>query len=70
MAQDEEMHNFETLLDAAKREVYLGCTYYTLLKFVIEMMNQKVTTKLTNKGLDMILNLLIKIFVKGNLVPR
>ena len=70
MAQDEEMQNFEKLLDDTKCEVYLGCTYYTLLKFVIEMMNQKVTTKLTNKGLGMILDLLIKILLKGNLVPR
>ena len=59
MGQDKEMHNFDKLLDDAKCEVYLGCTYYILLKFVIEMMNQKVTTKLINKGLDMILDLLI-----------
>ena len=68
--QDEEVRNFDKLLDDAKREVYPGCTDYTLLKFVIKMMNVKVMTNLTNKGLDMILDLLIKLLPKGNLVPR
>uniref|UniRef100_A0A2N9GCW6 Transposase-associated domain-containing protein n=1 Tax=Fagus sylvatica TaxID=28930 RepID=A0A2N9GCW6_FAGSY len=69
-AQEEEVRNFDKLLDDAKREVYPGCKDYTLLKFVIEMMNVKVMTNLTNKGLDMILDLLIKLLPKGNLVPR
>jgi hypothetical protein len=69
-AQEEEVCNFDKLLDDAKREVYLGCKDYTLLKFVIEMMNVKVMTNLTNKGLDMIFDLLIKLLPKGNLVPR
>ena len=70
MQQDEEVRNFDKLLDDAKREVYPGCTNYTLLKFVIEMLNVKVMTSLSNKGLDMILDLLIKLLSKGNLVPR
>ena len=32
MQQDEEVHKFDKLLDDAKREVYPGCKYYTLLK--------------------------------------
>ena len=70
MQQDEEVRSFDKLLDDAKREVYPGCTNYTLLKFVIEMLNVKVMTNLSNKGLDMILDLLIKFLPKGNLVPR
>jgi hypothetical protein len=70
MQQDEEVHKFDKLLDDAKREVYPGCTNYTLLKFVIEMLNVKVMTNLSNKGLDMILDLLIKLLPKGNLVLR
>jgi hypothetical protein len=58
------------LLDDVKREVYPCYTNYTLLKFVIEMLNVKVMTNLSNKGLDMILDLLIKLLPKGNLVPR
>ena len=46
------MCNFDKLLDDAKREVYSGCKDYTLLKFVIEMMNVKVMANLTYKGLD------------------
>jgi hypothetical protein len=70
MQQDEEVHNFDKQLDDSKREVYPGCTNYSLLKFVIEMLNVKVMTNLSNKGLDMILNLLIKLLLKGNLVLR
>jgi hypothetical protein len=70
MQQDEEVHKFDNLLDKAKREVYPSCTNYTLLKFVIEMLNVKVMTNLSNKGLDMILDLLIKLLPKGNLVLR
>jgi hypothetical protein len=70
MQQDEEVHKFDKLLDDTKREVYPGCTNYTLLKFIIEMLNVKVMTNLSNKGLDMILDLLIKLLPKGNLVPR
>ena len=31
-AQEEEVRNFDKLLDDAKREVYPGCKDYTLLK--------------------------------------
>ena len=54
----------------SKYVLYLGCTDYTLLMFVIEMLNVKVTTNLSNKGLDMILDLLSKLLPKDNLVPR
>ena len=68
--QDEEVRNFDKMFSDSKHELYPGCTDYTLLKFVIEMLNVKVTTNLSNKGLDMILDLLSKILLKGNLVPR
>uniref|UniRef100_A0A2N9GFL9 Nudix hydrolase domain-containing protein n=1 Tax=Fagus sylvatica TaxID=28930 RepID=A0A2N9GFL9_FAGSY len=45
-AQEEEVRNFDKLLDDAKREVYPGCKDYTLLKFVIEMMNVKENANL------------------------
>ncbi|XP_050246160.1 uncharacterized protein LOC126694124 [Quercus robur] len=68
--QDEEVRNFDKMFSDSKHELYPGCTDYTLLKFVIEMLNVKVTTNLSNKGLDMILDLLSKILPKGNLIPR
>lgn len=51
--KDEEVRHFDKLEKDAKRELYLGCTDYSILKFVIEMLNVKVMTNLSNKGLDM-----------------
>ena len=68
--KDKEVHHFDKLEKDAKRELYSGCTNYSILKFVIEMMNVKVMTNLSNKGLDMMLELLTKVLPKGNLVPR
>ncbi|XP_075645867.1 uncharacterized protein LOC142617058 [Castanea sativa] len=68
--EDEEVRNFDKLEEDAKRELYPGCTDYSILKFVIEMLNVKVMTNLSNKGLDMMLELLTKVLPKGNLVPR
>ena len=53
-----------------QRELYPGCTDYSFLKFVIEMLNVKVMTNLSNKGLNMMLELLTNVLLKGNLVPR
>ena len=64
------MRHFDKLEEDAKRELYPGCTDYSILKFVIEMLNVKVMTNLSNKGLDMMLKLLTKVLPKGNLVPR
>ncbi|XP_065623713.1 uncharacterized protein LOC136065019 [Quercus suber] len=68
--EDEEVRHFDKLEEDAKRELYPGCTDYSILKFVIEMLNVKVMTNLSNKGLDMMLELLTKVLPKGNLVPR
>ena len=68
--EDEEVRHFDKLEEDAKCELYLGCTDYSILKFVIEMLNVKIKTNLSNKGLDMMLELLTKVLPKGNLVPR
>ncbi|XP_023882805.1 uncharacterized protein LOC111995129 [Quercus suber] len=68
--EDEEVRHFDKLEEDAKCELYPGCTDYSILKFVIEMLNVKVMTNLSNKGLDMMLELLTKVLPKGNLVPR
>ena len=64
------MHHFDKIEEDVKRELHIGCTNYSILKFVIEMLNVKVMTNLNNKGLDMMLELLTKVLPKGNLVPR
>ncbi|GMP66351.1 hypothetical protein CsSME_00026743 [Camellia sinensis var. sinensis] len=48
--QNEEVQTFDKLLNDAKREVYLGCTNYTLLKFVIELLNMKASRYKINRG--------------------
>ena len=68
--KDEEVHRFDKLEKDAKLELYPGCIDYSILKFVIEMMNVKVMTNLSNKGLDMMLELLTRVLPKVNLVPR
>ena len=64
------MCNFDKIFNDSKHELILGCIDYTLLNFVIEMLNMKVATNLSNKGLDMILGLLSKLLLKVNLIPR
>ena len=64
------MRHFDKFEEDAKRELYPSCTDYSILKFVIEMLNAKLMTNLSNKGLDMMLELLTKVLLKGNLVPR
>ena len=39
--KDEEVRHFDKLEEDAKRELYPGCTDYSILKFVIEMLNVK-----------------------------
>ncbi|XP_050289827.1 uncharacterized protein LOC126727977 [Quercus robur] len=68
--EDEEVRHFNKLKENAKHELYLGCTDYSILKFVIEMLNVKVMTNLSNKRLDMMIELLTKVLPKGNLVSR
>ena len=51
--EDEEVRHFDKLEEDTKRELYAGYTDYSILKFVSEMLNVKVMTNLSNKGLDM-----------------
>ena len=62
--EDEEVRHFDKLEEDVKRELYPGYIDYSILKFVIEMLNVKVMTNLSNKGLDMILELLTKVLPK------
>ena len=59
------MRHFDKLEEDAKHELYPGCIDYSILKFIIEMLNVKVMTNLSNNGLDMMLELLIKVLPKG-----
>ena len=68
--QREEVQNFDKLLDDAKREIYPGCKDFTLLKFVITILNVKVINNWSNKSLDILLGFLMKLLPQGNFVLR
>ena len=59
--EDEEVHHFDKLEKYAKHELYSDYTDYSILKFIIEMLNVKVMTNLSNNGLDMMLELLTNV---------
>ena len=59
--EDEEVHHFDKLEKDAKHELYSDYTDYSILKFIIEMLNVKVMTNLSNNGLDMMLELLTNV---------
>ena len=40
--EDEEMRNFDKLEEDAKCELYPGCTDFSILKFIVKMLNMKV----------------------------
>ena len=63
--EDEAVRHFDKLVEDEKCELYPGCTDYSILKFVIEMLNVKVMTNLSHKGRDMMLELLTKVLPKG-----
>ncbi|XP_028093918.1 uncharacterized protein LOC114294017 [Camellia sinensis] len=65
--QGEEVRTFDQLLTDAKRELFPN---YTLLKFVIEVFNMKVTNHWSNKSVDMMLEFLSRLLPKENLVPK
>ncbi|XP_057461897.1 uncharacterized protein LOC130752117 [Actinidia eriantha] len=68
--QGEEVRNFQKLLNDSQRELYPGSENYTLLKFVIEAFNMKVTSHWTNKSFNLFLKFQSRLLPKGNLVPK
>ncbi|KAH7856017.1 hypothetical protein Vadar_031638 [Vaccinium darrowii] len=68
--QGEEVKRFDRLLNDARSEVYPNCSSFTLLSFVIELLNLKVTNHMTNKAVDMWLHFLRRLLPEGNLVPK
>lgn len=69
--QREEVRNFDKLLNDAQRELFPpGGTDYTLLKFVIELLNEKVMNRWTNYSVNRLLKFLSRLLPQGNLVPK
>ncbi|XP_026384960.1 uncharacterized protein LOC113280563 [Papaver somniferum] len=60
---------FEEILGKAKQELYPGCTDYSSLTFLVELMHLKVLNCWSNKSFEMQLELLKKSFPKDNTIP-
>ncbi|XP_026448702.1 uncharacterized protein LOC113348969 [Papaver somniferum] len=65
----ESSTKFEELLGKAKQELYPGCTDYSSLTFLVELMHLKVLNCWSNKSFEMQLELLKKSFPKDNTIP-
>ncbi|XP_057510793.1 uncharacterized protein LOC130793173 [Actinidia eriantha] len=70
VTQGEEVRNFQKLLNDSQRELYPGSEDCTLLKFVIEAFNIKVTSHWSNKSFNLFLKFQSRLLPKGNLVPK
>ncbi|KAL3834239.1 hypothetical protein ACJIZ3_008975 [Penstemon smallii] len=57
--------NYERLLSDVKRELYPGCKY-SLLSFIVKLLQIKVKNKMTNKTVDMILELFKDVLPEAN----
>ncbi|KAL7210232.1 hypothetical protein ACSBR1_031739 [Camellia fascicularis] len=53
--EEEDVRNFDKLLNDAQRELYLGCRKFSLLSFVVKMLHVKVLNKWSNKSFNMLL---------------
>ena len=60
---------FGELFDYARKDLYPGCSKYSLLLFVVKLLHLKVLNKWSNKSVTMLLELLKDSFPEGNLLP-
>ncbi|KAK9048338.1 hypothetical protein SSX86_032699, partial [Deinandra increscens subsp. villosa] len=59
--------NVDKLFVDMEKPLYPGCEEFSVLGFLLELMNVKVTCKMTNVSMDMILNLFSRAFKDANL---
>ena len=53
---------FKELLNQASRELYLGCSEFSSLNFLVTMVHVKVPNGWSNKSFDMMLELIKRVF--------
>ncbi|KAG8365833.1 hypothetical protein BUALT_Bualt17G0013000 [Buddleja alternifolia] len=63
------IENFERLLSDVRRELYPGRKKYSLLSFIVKLLQIKVVNKMTDKTMNMILELIKDILPVGETVP-
>ncbi|KAK1605080.1 hypothetical protein QYE76_028753 [Lolium multiflorum] len=49
---------YANLIESAKKELYEGCTSFTRLSFIIKLLHVKSYSRITNRGFDLLLQLL------------
>ncbi|XP_062075225.1 uncharacterized protein LOC133779257 [Humulus lupulus] len=65
-----EMNTLPELFAEAEKELYFGCTTFSILTFIVNLMHIKVMCGWTNKSFDLLLDLLWKAFPKDNKIPQ
>ena len=60
---------FNELLNEARNEIYLGCSEFSFLNFLVKFMHIKVLNSWSNKSFDMLLELLKAAFLMVTTIP-
>ncbi|CAA7034580.1 unnamed protein product [Microthlaspi erraticum] len=66
-SHSDERGAFEALLAEANEELYEGCTSFSKLSFMLKLYHIKSITKISDKGLSMIIDLLREAFQHAKL---
>ncbi|XP_062114583.1 uncharacterized protein LOC133825688 [Humulus lupulus] len=67
---NDERNTLPDLFAEAENELYFGCTTFSILTFIVNLMHIKVMCGWSNKSFDLLLDLLSKAFPKDNKIPR
>ncbi|XP_062102062.1 uncharacterized protein LOC133810687 [Humulus lupulus] len=67
---NDERNTLPDLFAEAEQELYFGCTTFSILTFIVNLMHIKVMCGWSNKSFDLLLDLLSKAFPKDNKIPR
>ncbi|XP_062119373.1 uncharacterized protein LOC133833132 [Humulus lupulus] len=67
---NDEMNTLPDLFEEVEKELYFGCTTFSILTFIVNLMHIKVMCGWSNKSFDLLLDLLSKAFPKDNKIPR
>ncbi|XP_062080241.1 uncharacterized protein LOC133784996 [Humulus lupulus] len=67
---NDERNTLPDLFVEAEKELYFGCTTFSILTFIVNIMHIKVMRGWSNKSFDLLLDLLSKAFPKDNKIPR
>jgi hypothetical protein len=62
--------HFKQLVEEAKRDLYLGCTSFSRLTFVIKLLHVKSLCRITNLAFSVFLKILSEAFLEFNTIPK